>query len=388
MKKYLLVLLFSLIVLLLGIRFFVPAFVEKGQNSVKKHNSYAISDRARKLHESLSIVDWHSDSLLWDRDLTKEHYYGHVDFPRLRKGNVALQIFTTVTKSPVGQNVHKNAMNAPDNITYLSLLQTWPISTWASLKARALFQGERLKGFIKKDALGVHWVKSKKDLAEGLAKRKSDKNLLLVMTGIEGAHALDGKIQSIKELKKAGFTIFGLQHFFDNQLGGSLHGIKKRGLTPFGKRAVGEIIKNNLIIDVSHSSEAVVKEILKNSSRPVVMSHTGIKGICPTERNISEKLMKQITRQGGLIAIGFWSKAICDISPRGIVKAIRYGIDKFGVDHIALGSDFDGAVRTALDASELAVLTHTMLEEGMSEMEIRKVMGENSLRFLKQYLPD
>jgi microsomal dipeptidase-like Zn-dependent dipeptidase len=88
------------------------------------------------------------------------------------------------------------------------------------------------------------------------------------------------------------------------------------------------------------------------------------------------------------VGIGYWDAAICDVSPEGIVKSIRYAVDLLGVDHVALGSDYDGATTVPFDTSELAILTETMLRTGFSEDEIRKVMGDNAKRFLLENLPE
>ena len=79
------------------------------------------------------------------------------------------------------------------------------------------------------------------------------------------------------------------------------------------------------------------------ASRPVVVFHTGLQGVCDTPRNLSDARMRRIARAGGLVAVGFWDAAACDISPAGVVRSLRYAVDLLGVDHVALGSDFDGA---------------------------------------------
>jgi microsomal dipeptidase-like Zn-dependent dipeptidase len=89
-----------------------------------------------------------------------------------------------------------------------------------------------------------------------------------------------------------------------------------------------------------------------------------------------------------VIAIGYWDGAVCDISPESIVRTIRYAIDQVGEDHVALGSDFDGSTTTAVDTSELVILTQKMMEAGFSEHEIIKVAGGNSVRFLLENLPE
>ncbi|MEP1595929.1 MAG: membrane dipeptidase, partial [Halieaceae bacterium] len=98
-------------------------------------------------------------------------------------------------------------------------------------------------------------------------------------------------------------------------------------------------------------------------------------------------LMKQIAAGGGLIGVGYWDAAVCATDVDNIVAAMRYGIDLVGVDHVALGSDFDGSVITPMDTSELVLLTDAMLGKEFTEEEIRKVMGGNLARFMAENLP-
>jgi len=373
--------------IIIATRALAPAVVESRMNIVLPHEPYEISLDAQTLHASLAIADLHSDSTLWQRDLLQHSDRGHVDIPRLRKGNVAVQMFTSVTKSPRGQNYSKNSDSAADNITVLAALQSWPISTWNSLTARALFQGEKLKSLELKAPDEFQLIKNAEDLQRLLKRRDGGETVIGGILGTEGSHALDGKLENIDTLFDAGFRMMSLQHFFDNKLGGSLHGLSGAGLSNFGMQAVDKMLRLGVVIDVSHSSPAVVRGVLERSKRPVIVSHTGFQGHCPSPRNISDSLMSAIARSGGLIGVGFWDAAICNATPHGIVSAIRYGIDLVGVDHIALGSDFDGSVAVPLDASELPILTQEMLTQGFTEAEIRAVMGENALRFFAANLP-
>lgn len=382
-----------LLITLVGIGVFLivgPGMIEKSMNTVLEHPPYKISQAAQKKHDGLIIMDWHSDSLLWNRNLLKRSNYGHMDIPRLAEGNVALQMFTVVTKSPKGQNYESNTADS-DNITMLAIAQLWPPATWSSLYERALYQSRRLHDCASKEPERLKIIRTQSDLINALETRSKTKsngsgNIVLGLLGIEGCHCLEGKLENVKGLYDAGYRMISLHHFFDNELGGSLHGISRDGLNEFGRQVVRELERLELIIDVAHSSPEVVDDVLEITKRPVVVSHTGVHGFCQTKRNLSDEQMLRITGKGGLICIGYWKGAACDISPEGIIKSLRYAIALVGEDHVALGSDFDGTTTTAFDTSELSILTQKMMDYGFSDNEIAKVMGGNSVRFLSSYL--
>ena len=376
----------SIVFLLLAI-LTLPILVDKNMNPVSDHSAFDVSEEALKLHETLFIGDWHADSHLWNRDLSKRYKRGHVDIPRLQEGNVALQMFTTVTKSPRGQNYEKNETSASDNITALAVVQRWPIKTWSSLAERAIFQANKVHKLATNDGDNFMLIKSQVDLNNFMQKRSINKSFVGGLIGTEGSHALDGDLENVKRLYDVGFRMMSLHHFFDNRLGGSLHGISGQGLTNFGEQVVLEIQNLDIILDVSHSSENVVKDVLKISNRPIVVSHTGFYGHCPSPRNINDNLMENIARKGGLIAIGYWDAAVCDNTPKSVAEAIHYGIKLVGAGHVALGSDFDGTINPGFDTSELAAITHELIELGVDEESIRLVMGDNMLNFLKENLP-
>ena len=387
MKKIFLGLLSFVFVLILLGRIFLPAFLDKQMNPVSDHLPFVVSDRAKDLHQTLIIGDWHSDSALWNRNLSKTYDYGHEDIPRMQKGNIALQMFTTVTKSPSGQNYDSNETASRDNITSLAIVQGWPIKTWSSLTERAIFQAEKIRDLSLRDSKNLMLIESQSDLKQFMIKRELNPTLIGALIGTEGSHALDGDLNNIERLYNKGFRMMSLHHFFDNKLGGSLHGVTGQGLTDFGRQSIVEMLRLNIIIDVSHSSENVAKDVLDITNRPIVVSHTGFNGHCESPRNISDGLMQSIAKKGGLIGVGFWDGAVCDNTPKSVAEAIVYGIDLVGVDHVALGSDFDGAITPGFDSSELVAITHELLELGLSDFQIRKVMGGNMFAFLQQNLP-
>jgi len=363
-----------------------PGAIERAAQGVVPHDPHPVSAAARERHATLLVADWHTDSLLWNRDLLAESSRGHVDFPRLARGNVAIQMFTAVTKTPRGQNYESNDAGS-DNVTALAALQRWPLRTWSSLTERALYQASRLEDFARRAPDRVVVVRSAADLRRVLAAReRGPERPVAALLGIEGAHALDGDLANLDRLDAAGFRMIGLQHFFDNRLGGSLHGRSRAGLTPFGREVVRALEARHIVVDVAHSSPQVVEDVLEMATRPVVVSHTGLAGACPSPRNIPDALMQRIAAAGGIVAIGYWD-AVCDTTPQGVVATLRAAIDLLGEDHVALGSDFDGGTWTTFDTSELSVLTQTMLDAGFTEGEIAKVMGENTRRFLLAQLP-
>lgn len=385
MKRAMIVLGAIVLVGLAYVYWVLPGKVEASMNQTLPHEAYEISERAELLHESLFIVDLHSDSLLWKRCLLKESNIGHMDVPRLQRGNVALQVFSATTKSPAGLNYERNTAKS-DQITLLAVASFWPIRTWFSLYERAVFQLEKLRQFAAGGDLVV--VESRQDLLDLIARRQGGDDVVGGIYLTEGAHPLEGDIDNLDRLFDQGLRITGLTHFFDNELGGSLHGVSGEGLSDFGRAVVRRADELGIIIDIAHSSPAMVDDVLELTTSPLILSHGGVKGACDTPRNLPDELMQQIAARGGLVGIGYWDAAVCDVSPAGIVNSIRYAIELLGVDHVALGSDYDGTTTVPFDTGELAVLTETMLQSGFTEEEIRKVMGENAKRFLLANLPD
>lgn len=365
---------------------FGPGYVERSRNQVAEHAPYLISDRAQELHESLVIGDWHADSLLWNRDITTRGVYGQVDIPRLIEGNVAIQMFTAVTKSPAAQNYDGNDTDAFDNITPLIMAQLWPMRTWTSLAERALYQAEKLSQAQLAAPESLKIIRTIDDLEEVLGRRAAGEKIVGGMLGIEGAHPLEGDMANLLRLESAGYRLVALQHFFDNELGGSLHGRTDAGLTEFGREVVAEVERRGLILDVAHSSEQTVEDVLDMIDMPIVLSHSGIRSVCDVKRNIPVNLMQRIAATGGVIGIGYWQEVTCDNSPAGVARSILAATNELGGDAVSLGSDFDGSVGTTFDTSELAAITQELLNLGMDDSQIRKVMGENMLRVIRSRL--
>jgi microsomal dipeptidase-like Zn-dependent dipeptidase len=366
--------------------FFVPSFVGRRMNVTLNPAPYAASERAKALHKNLLAADLHADTLMWDRDLLEKGSWGHVDLPRLIEGNVAVQAFTVVTKTPRGMNIESNSGDT-DNITLLALAERWPIASWTNLTERALYQAGRLRVASAESDGKLVILRTRQDVANFLERRKAESGIVAGFLGIEGAHALSGEVSNLDRLYDAGFRMIGMAHFFDNEMAGSAHGVEKYGLTDKGRELVKRMEEKHVFIDLAHASPKTIDDVLRMATRPVIVSHTGVKGTCDNTRNLSGDQLSAIGRNGGIVGIGFWDTAVCGRDAAAIAKAIRHSVGVVGVDHVALGSDYDGAIEAPFDATGVVQITDALLKEGFKEDEIRKIMGENVIRTLQLYLP-
>lgn len=197
-------------------------------NRVLQPGPYAVSPPTRALHDRLTIVDLHADPLLWSRDLDARGSWGHIDVPRLLEANVALQVFGVVTKTPRKMNVDHNDASS-DEIQLLPLAEHWPPGTWPSLRARALYQAEKLRGFAERSDGKLSVIHDRAELAAFLQRRARDPHQVGALLALEGMQALEGDPANVDVLYDAGFRILGPAHFFDDEMAGSAHGVEKSG---------------------------------------------------------------------------------------------------------------------------------------------------------------
>jgi microsomal dipeptidase-like Zn-dependent dipeptidase len=230
-------------------------------------------------------------------------------------------------------------------------------------------------------------LKSKADLEAYRAARERGEARVAGILGLEGAHALEENLDNLDALFRAGIRIIAPTHFFDNAIGGSAHGLHKGGLTQLGKQMIRMMEKQNILLDLAHASSAVIDAAVEISTRPVIVSHTGVRGTCDNNRNLTDEQIRKIASTGGVIGIGYWDTAVCGEDAAVIADAIVYTANLVGAEHVALGSDFDGAVAVPFDTTGLSLIVDALLEQGMSESDIRLVMGENAVRVFTEVLP-
>jgi microsomal dipeptidase-like Zn-dependent dipeptidase len=306
--------------------------------------------------------------------------------PRLLEGNVAIQTFSIVSKVPRGLNIKRNKSDS-DDIGLLSLVDRWPPNAVLNLKDRVLYQANKLSEFAKDSNGKLRVIRFSEDMDEFLSDRTRSRNCVGGILSIEGAHPIDGDLKNIEAFVDAGVRMIGVAHFFDNEFAGSAHGEAKGGLTDKGRELVKELQKRSVIVDVAHSSPSAIQDILAIATKPVVASHTGVRGTCANERNLSDEDVRGIAHTGGLIGIGFWRTAVCGDDAKAIARAMKYAVKVAGIKHVALGSDFDGAVTAPFDCSKMMFVTQALIDEGFSDDQIRAVMGGNAVRFYREQLP-
>lgn len=383
MRRWILGLVVLLIALAVAFFLLAPGMIERGTNKIDGKPLLAVSDHAKALHKTLTIVDLHSDSLLWSRDFLDRADRGHMDLPRLEDGNVALQILSSTTKAPKGQNYDANSGDT-DIVTSLVIAQLQPVRTWNSLLERSLWHAEKLHRAAKASEGQLRAVANPVDLGALLAARRGGKTVPVgAMLSVEGLHDLEGDIGNLDKLYAAGFRMAGITHFFDNEFAGSMHGLKKGGLTPLGREVVRRMEAKGMIVDVAHCSHACVADILKMARRPIVSSHGGVQATCRVNRNLSDAEIRGVAATGGVIGIGYWDAAVCDTAPASIAKAMKHVRDLVGIDHVALGSDYDGATTVRFDTAHLVQVTQALIDAGFADDEIRAAMGGNAIRVLR-----
>jgi microsomal dipeptidase-like Zn-dependent dipeptidase len=359
--------------------------IEQKYNQVRNQPPYTVPAAAADLQQKLFVADLHADSLLWGRNLLKRSASGHVDIPRLQQAHVSLQAFTVVTTIPRHLNIERN-LQSSDLVRYLAIAEGWPPSTWSSPKERALYQAGRLRAFAADSGGALVLIRTRSDLRKFVATRATQG--VAAILGAEGAQPLEGNLENLNDLYDAGFRMMSPTHFTDTDIAGSASGQLKGGLTGLGRGWVHSMEAKGMLIDLAHASPATIRDVTAMASRPVIVSHTGVKGTCNNNRNLSDDQLRSVARTGGVIGVGYWETAVCGLDARSVARAIQYSVRVVGAEHVALGSDFDGGTTMPFDVTGIPLITDALRKGGLSEHEIRLIMGENVVRVLSQTLPE
>jgi membrane dipeptidase len=316
------------------------------------------------LHHQSLVVDGHCDSILEcykeKRDFIKSGLKGHLDLSRLKQGGVNLQflaLFIETQYKPYGALCR-----------VLELLDFF-----YSLKNE---RGESLQ-----------IIKEQKDL---LSLNTETVKFLLT---VEGGEALEGQLSTLRILFRLGIRSVTLTWNQRNQLG---DGVWEResggGLTTFGKAVIKEMNDLGMLVDVSHLSEGGFWDVISYTTKPIAATHSCCRVLHEHPRNLRNEQMEALQKNQGIIGINFCPEFLGRerVTAETVIEHIEYAAGVAGVDHVGLGSDFDGIETTPAgleDVSKMPLLTELLLQRGWKEEEVRKVLGGNYIRVLQQVLP-
>jgi microsomal dipeptidase-like Zn-dependent dipeptidase len=211
-----------------------------------------------------------------------------------------------------------------------------------------------------------------------------------IMLGIENGIALDGKLQNIQHFKERGVVYITLCHNGDNELCDSARGSQTHGgVSDFGAKVIGEMNRLGLMVDLSHAHEKSFYDALELSKTPIVCSHSSARALCDHPRNLTDDQMRALAQKGGVCQITLYNGFLKKDGQATILDAmahLEHAISVMGIDHVGLGTDFDGdgGICGLANASELTLFTRQLLARRFSEADIQKIWGGNFLRVMQQ----
>jgi membrane dipeptidase len=367
-----------------------------------------VSSRARDLHFRSLVIDTHVDTtqrlLVDDFDLGAAHADGSIDIPRMREGGIGAIFFAVWIRGTI---------TGPEAVR------------------RALAQIEAVHRSVARHSRDLVLARTAADILRARAAGR-----IAILLGLEGGHMLNHDLGVLHKYAELGVRYMTLTHvhntdWADASTAAPLH----NGLSDFGKDVIREMNRLGMAVDVSHASDKAVADVLATSTAPVFASHSSCHALCATPRNLRDDLIRALAAKGGVIQInfnmGFISQKFRDAEkanpelgreieeearrraggdtsrtliesailiremvaqgklPRvdwtDILDHVDHAVKIAGVEHVGLGSEFDGADMPygMEDASHLPQITEALLDRGYSEENIQWILGGNALRFLQ-----
>jgi microsomal dipeptidase-like Zn-dependent dipeptidase len=219
-----------------------------------------------------------------------------------------------------------------------------------------------------------------------------------IVIGVQGGHALIGSLDNVARLRVLGVRVLAPAHVMDNSVVGSSTGRVGGGLTGFGREIVAELEAQSIVVDLAHMSRRGVEDTLPLLKRPFVMSHTGLTELAdsrsrwrryaPATRNIPASLAGEIAAAGGLVGIVMSTQLLGGSTLDAAVRTISLAVESAGAEHVAIGSDMDGALKMLIDVEGYPALADALLASGMGPEVVSSVLGGNAIRLLRRTLRD
>jgi membrane dipeptidase len=327
------------------------------------------------LHRRAPVADAHADTLMWNRDLNRRSRSGHVDFPRLAEAGVKIQCFTVVTRG----------FPYVGGFPLFAAWRGWPREARRGPWSRCVWQLERLAEACRASGGAAALTTTGRALEENLAAGR-----LSAILGVEGAQALEERVERVAELHARGVRFMSLTHLSNNALGGaSFPGMRNRGLTPLGTQVLDAMAAAGMSVDVAHASPATLAGILAHPTVRPMCSHTGVQGAAPNWRNLPDAALRAIAEKGGVVGIIFAPVYLGGKALEDVARHVEHALDVMGEEGVALGSDYDGFVplpRGMRDVADLPRLTEVLLARGHPEARVERILGGNWRRFFRETL--
>ena len=331
---------------------------------------------AQQLHDRILSLDTHCDTPMFfpqNVDFGTRDEKILVDLPKMTEGRLDGTIMVCYLPQPKEGETFQQI--APFNVS--------------GPKAYADLIFSKIEDIVAQNSDYVALARTPDELWQNkLAGRKS------IMLGIENGLALEGNVRNVRYFQELGVVYITLCHNGDNDLCDSARGSQTHGgVSPLGAKVIRKMNELGVMVDLSHAAESSFYDALQISRQPIVCSHSSARALCDHPRNLTDDQMRALAQKGGVCQItlyhGFLVKDSQGPSEASILDAMRHldhAIQVMGIDHVGLGTDFDGdgGVRGLADASELTLFTRQLLQRRYSEQDIQKIWGGNFLRVMQQ----
>lgn len=358
---------------IIGVQWHPECFIAEGDTCMMPLFQQFVNDasefaQARRVHNNVLTLDSHCDTpMFFDQEVNLEHRDPKllVDFPKMREGH--LDVSTMVAYLPQGDCTPEASEAATAQA----------FKTLAEIEQRVA----HAPGVV----LAQHPAQLYRNKLEGK---------LSVMRGIENGYAIGKDLQNVEKFARMGVVYITLCHNGDNDICDSARRSSQRhgGLSAFGRDVVREMNRCGLMVDLSHAAETSFYDALQCSTTPIVCSHASSRAMCNHPRNLTDDQLRALAQAGGVAQVTLYH-GFLRLEEEGIpatvtdgVRHLMHMIDVAGIDHVGIGTDFDGdgGVPGCACASELINFTRLLLAEGLTIHDLQKIWGGNWLRVMQQ----
>lgn len=321
--------------------------------------------QAKELHQRIVTLDSHTD--------TPMIFPGHFNIGEKQGGKVNLPF------------MEEGRIDAAFMVAYIPQGER----DEASLAKATAYAEERLKEVIRQEQLNPTRMGIARTPDDLLRLKQAGKKAIFL--GIENGYALGKDANNVRKFRDMGVSYITLCHNGDNDLCDSARGKGEwKGLSPLGKQMVAEMNRLGVMVDISHAAESTFYDVLACSRYPIIASHSSARALCNHPRNLTDDQLKAIAGQGGVVQLclykGFINEEAEKASVSDAIRHINHMVDLIGVEHVGIGSDFDGdgELIGCRASNELINITMHLLKEGYSETDISRIWGGNFLRVMRQ----